>query len=683
MNAILDKHAPKQSITLKNGGAKPWYDDEIHVARRQRRKLERKYLKSKLTIHKDMLKEQSRSVVRLIEQKKTTFYRERFTAADSKETFRLVNGLLSAQNGTILPPGDDDQSLAQSFATFFKDKVEGIHASLNPADNTRSDADVRDSTATRPYLLTEFTPVTEGDVERVIKQSANKTCSLDPLPTSMMKEPTILQHILPTITKIMNASLLSASVPNDFKMAQVIPKLKKEGLDPSYSNYRPVSNLPFASKVLEKIVAGQLNSYLSAHGLFDPLQSAYRKGHSTETALLKIKADTDHILDDGDGVLLVLLDLSAAFDTIDHQILINRLENTLHISGNALKWIESYLSNRKQRVHINDAASESVSLSTGVPQGSVLGPLLFILYILPLSDIIEKYNIKRHGYADDTQLYCKLQLGSRNDLQRNVTEMEKCIDEIRNWMACNKLKLNEKKTEVLIITRKTHKPLVEDIKVRIGDCHITPVQHVRNLGGIFDSTMDMKKQVSQTVKSGYFHLRRIKHLRRYLDDKTCARVINATVTSRIDFHNGLLCGSHKVIVKPLQNLQNNAARLLTGTDRFSHITPVLRRLHWIPVELRIDFKILCLVHSSLHQNDSPEYFRTMFVPYQPPRSLRSSADPWVLQQPRYHRHEGQRSMACYGALKWNSLPEYLRKPMPKDVFKKSLKTHMFLLAFTN
>ena len=169
--------------------------------------------------------------------------------------------------------------------------------------------------------------------------------------------------------------------------------------------FHVISNLPFLSKLLERLVSSQLLDYMHTTYLFEPFQSAYRKYHNTETALLKIHNDVFRSLDDGDAVLLVLLDLSAAFDTMDHQLLLNRLQYNLGLSWSVLKWFHSYLSGRQQRVRIKNSLSSTKELQWGVPQVSVLGPLLFSIYLLPLGHIIRNQNLTFHMYADDVQLY--------------------------------------------------------------------------------------------------------------------------------------------------------------------------------------------------------------------------------------------------------------------------------------
>ena len=170
-------------------------------------------------------------------------------------------------------------------------------------------------------------------------------------------------------------------------------------------NYRSVSNLTFISKVIEKVISGRLNEHLINNSLFHPLQSAYRDKHSTETVLIKVQNGILSALDAGSSAILLMLDLSAAFDTIDHDILLSRLCNVYGITGNALDWFRSYLTGRIQRVVIEDSVSVDKELDFGVPQGSVLGPIIYCMYTKPVSDIIQRHGLSHHSYADDTQLY--------------------------------------------------------------------------------------------------------------------------------------------------------------------------------------------------------------------------------------------------------------------------------------
>ena len=286
-------------------------------------------------------------------------------------------------------------------------------------------------------------------------------------------------------------------------------------LDPDdLKNYRPVSNLSFLSKVLERIVLSQLNEHLNHNNLLSPLQSAYRPNHSTETALLRIVNDLLTAMDNNKICILTLLDLSAGFDTIGHQILLTRLQHSFGISGSALSWFSSYLSNRTHAVTINSLQSEHTTLHYGVPQGSVLGPVLFILYTQPLFNLVSKHAVSHHAFADDNQLY---KISTLDAIHQSIETLQTCTIGVKSWMSANKLQLNDKKTtttEAMIILSNrmsVHSPLPSVI--HIGDADVPFVSSVKNLGVTLDSNLSMSQHISNTCKAAYIQIRHISSIR--------------------------------------------------------------------------------------------------------------------------------------------------------------------------
>ncbi len=676
VTTTLDKHAPQKNIKLKGTNKKPWYNDEIHEQRQKRRSLERKWKKSKLEVHRQMFVAQRNIVTKTIDKAKSVFYQDKLSECDQRESFRILDGLLNVKEQKALPSHTNSKKLADDFAQFFQDKVDKIRNSLKEVGVVLCS---QTDTASQHEVFSEFVNVSMDSVEKIIAKCASKSCQLDPIPTSLLKDKKILPILLPLITDLINASLQDGLFPSELKLALVIPLLKKLGLlCELFLNYRPVSNLPFVSKVIEKAAADQLLNHMRRLGLHDLYQSAYKKAHGVETATFKVKNDIDIALDDGYGMALILLDLSAAFDTIDHSILIQRLSD-IGIAGTALKWFKSYLYQRKQSVVINGDRSKLLDLSTGVPQGSVLGPLLFLIYILPLADIIDQHGISRHGYADDTQLYLKFKLNDPNGLQNSITKLEACISDVSKWMKTNKLKLNPNKTEFLLVAPPRHMNgiLEGNPSISVGDSTIVPTKSVRNLGAIFDQNMSMDPQISNITRGMYYHLRRIKKVHRHIDRKTCQKVVQAHVISRLDFNNALLLGVPQKSMSRLQVAQNNAARLITGASRREHITPYLKELHWLPVNQRVIFKALVMLHKSMHQEDFPQYMADLVCKYHPSRSLRSQNDTTRLVLNRAKNSYGDRSLGTQGVKKWNSLPINIRELESVRSFKKHLKTILF------
>lgn len=386
-------------------------------------------------------------------------------------------------------------------------------------------------------------------------------------------------------------------------------------------------------------------------------------------------------LDQGQGVLMVLLDLSAAFDTVDHDILTSRLESRVGITGTALNWTRSYLTDRTQSVRIGAAFSEPVRINIGVPQGSVLGPLFFLVYILPIADILRKHRMMYHGYADDTQLYVRFDPKNPASLLEAIARLEACLCELSQWMVENKLKLNPDKTEFIIFVMSHLQALVDQLQptLRVSNSTIHPSKCVRNLGAYFDREMSMLPHVNQTVRGVYYKIKSISRIRHYLDNTTCARLVQALVTTKLDYCNSLLAGLPHCALHKLRVAQHSAARVVSGASRRQHITPVLKQLHWLPLDLRIQYKLGTLIYQSLYSESSPSYLTELLI--QNNRRNTRSATSGKLIVPRSKKKVGDRAFATYGPRLWNTLPGVLRDADTLSAFKSSLKTHLFMQHF--
>uniref|UniRef100_A0A8C1X0H3 Reverse transcriptase domain-containing protein n=1 Tax=Cyprinus carpio TaxID=7962 RepID=A0A8C1X0H3_CYPCA len=278
------------------------------------------------------------------------------------------------------------------------------------------------------HSLSSFSPLSEMDVSKLILSSHPTTCPLDPIPTHLLQA--ISSSVILSLTHIINTSLHSGTVPSAFKQARVSPLLKKPSLNPALlENYRPVSLLPFIAKTLERVMFNQLCMFLVQNNPLDSNQSGFKSSHSTETALLSVTEALRLARAASKSSLLILLDLSAAFDTVNHQILLSTLRK-MGISGTALLWFKSYLSDRSFRVSWRGEVSNSQLLGTGVPQGSVLGPLLFSIYMTSLGSVIQKHGFSYHCYADDTQLYFSFQ----PDDPTVAACIAACLSDISIWM---------------------------------------------------------------------------------------------------------------------------------------------------------------------------------------------------------------------------------------------------------
>jgi flagellar biosynthesis chaperone FliJ len=679
LRSLVDAHAPLCTKVIVQRPDCPWYTDELHAVKHTRRKLERRWRKTKLTVDHQIYRDQCVVMNKLLHHTRVSYYSDKLIACgrDQGGIYKLAKHLLGEKGCLPLPQATPNTSLPERFSDYFTQKIVDIRLELLLEEDVSED-----QTDDRSYVdvpLEEFTPATQEEVRMLIMKSPDKSCELDPIPTWLLKD--CIHELLPLITCIINKSLEASCVPGDFKSALIRPLLKKTGLDPDIlKNYRPVSNLPFLSKVLEKIVDARMENHLSRNNLHETSQSAYKKFHSTETALLKVQSDILTSLDNNCASVLVLLDLSAAFDTLDHQTLLQRFKFHFGIDGKALAWISSYLSDRYQTVTINSELSNPVLLNYGVPQGSVLGPKKYVMYTKPLGNLIRLHGLDHHFYADDTQLYASLKPTDNTAQHEVLHRIESCLTDIESWMTKNMLKLNGSKTEVMLFASKRNLGSMEDVTVKIGASTVTSTSHVRNLGAIFDSSMTMEKHVNSTCRSCYAQLRNIGHIRRYLTNDATKSLVNGLVTSKLDYCNALLYGLPNTMLQKLQRIQNTSARIITRTSRYSHITPVLQELHWLPVKARIDFKVLTHTFKALHEQ-APAYVSGMLKVYQPTRSLRSQNSLTLVVPHTRTVTYGERSFYAAAPTLWNSLPSQIREANTLNVFKGLLKTYLFLTCY--
>ena len=412
------------------------------------------------------------------------------------------------------------------------------------------------------------------------------------------------------------------------------------------------------------------------------MQSAYKQYHSTETALIKVHNDILWAMERQGVTILILLDLSSAFDTIDHEVLLHRLEYMLGVHGTPLAWFRSYVSGRSQRVLIDGKFSSVQSLIYGVPQGSVLGPLLFVIYILPLGELVRQFDLALHIYADDTQVYFSVCPTTQEGVDQAASKIEDCVNKIQTWMSQNFLKLNADKTEVIVFGFRTQLSKFHLPSITIAGVNV-PVQNnpVRNLGVFFDSGLTMTAQVANVIKATNYHLLNISRARKMLTNDAAKIAVHTLVTSRLDYCNSLLAGINKTLLSRLQNVQRTAARIITRRRKYDSVTSELISLHWLPVEQRIKFKVLLLVYKSLH-NQAPSYISQLLQMQPSRRQLRSSSSSQLVH-PRTHRSTfADRSFSCFGPKQWNSLPSHIREAGTVDIFKKLLKFHLFHEAYS-
>jgi len=255
--------------------------------------------------------------------------------------------------------------------------------------------------------------------------------------------------------------------------------------------------------------------------------------------------------------------------------------------------------------------------------------------------------------------------------------LQDCINDVRQWMLSNKLKINDNKTEFLILGSKQQLEKVDIHGIWVGNEQVAPVSYVRNLGALFDENLAMNKHIAKVCSSGYYHLHNIRVVRKYLTQEAVCSIVHAFISSQLDYCNSLLSGLPAYLIGRLQRLQNSAARVVLNLRKYDHITPALRQLHWLPVKYRIQFKVILIVYKALH-NMAPKYIKDMLVTKTTgPYRLRSDSA-IMLRVPRFKCVTfGRRAFAINAPMLWNSMPCDIRQAVNIDIFKSKLKSHLF------
>ena len=677
VGSLFDQHAPEQTRTVRIRPNSPWFTEEIRLARHKRRQLERKWRQSRTEINRQIYQEQRLFLNKLISRAKVDYYSSCVTQCngDQKKLFKVVNSLLHKNKKPVLPTCVSVNILVEDFSAFFHQKIATIRSEFNKSSGDKSTSNVHSDGSVKH--IAEFDPTSVAEMINVVSNSPVKSCALDPVPTYVVKG--CIHVLAPFLVEIANKSFEQGVFPDSLKLACIRPLLKRADLNAEALNsYRPIANLKFVGKIIERIVASRLLDVINDQCLSDKFQSAYKSHHSVESALLRVQNDILRAMDDGRVTALVLLDLSAAFDTVDHLILLRRLRDIIGVYGKALKWCQSYLQSRPQFVQIGSSKSQLVVHDFGVPQGSVLGPLWFTVYTYPLQDIISRHQLNYHLYADDTQLYLSFR-PLQDSADQEIENMETCVSEIRAWMRDNFLKLNDEKTEFMLFGSSSQLAKISVPHITIGDTDVSVASKARDLGVIFDSTMSLDSHVSSVVRCTSFHIHTIGKIRKYLTSKAAEQIVHSVITSRLDMGNALLFGLPQSQIDRLQRIQNSAARIVTLSRKACHITPVLRELHWLPVKFRIIYKMLLFVYKSIH-GLAPAYIDDLLQPYNPTRSLRSSSMN-LFREPRSSHSWGDRSFSCAAPRLWNKLPARLQSSPSLPQFKEHLKTHLFNQAF--
>lgn len=510
-----------------------------------------------------------------------------------------------------------------------------------------------------------FAHVTHEMILRAFSKSKSNSLGSDGIPLNFIKNS--LGILMPTIMHIFDASLQSCFFPGVWKHAIITP-IPKCSNPQEANHYRPISILCSLSKILETVVSCQLLEFINGRKIFHPCQSGYRTNHNTQTSLLDLVDNIRGAMDNKEITILVSFDFTKAFDCIDHRALLSKLFS-LGLSDSSVRWFESYLTGRTQCVSVRDGGrSQWIPCSSGVPQGSVLGPLLFCLFINDLPSVL--MHCKCHLYADDFNIYLSFPRGS---ITEAVNRVNKDIDSIHRWSLMNGLVLNADKTKAIFFgTRGLLASLPEMPPLWLEGRLIPYETQVGVLGVFLDSKLTWKTQCESVCLRNTRALGQLRRIRESLSFDARRLVVQSLCFPHFDYCGALFSDLSGEQLTRLQRSMNAGIRFITGISRYEHITPAYRSLGIMPMKTRIDF-IMAKILRGVLKTGEPAYLRERFLLIGDDYRRTGRTCEHDLSIPKYRTTIYERSFTISSALLWNSLPlEVRRMELSADTFRLRL-----------
>lgn len=667
LKSIREKFTVQSKRKWKKRATLPWFSDTLWQLMKQRDLALKKATKSKRDTDILIYKGLRNKVVNEIRLAKSRFYIQVLNEAkgNSKEIWKNINNLIGQEGhqvediqlksqGELI---EDNGSIANIFNTYFIESVYelGNHFKKN---NTMPVVGLHTENDTGFRLNVTY----EAQIKKII-DSLKSSKSKDAFHMDSMLIKKHLNTLTLPITHLINLSITQSCFPDSWKRAVITP-IFKSGDRHEPNNYRPISILPVLSKVAEKVVINQLTTHLNTcnPGL-NNMQFGFRKNYSTETAVLHFTEKIRAQLEKGGVVGAVFLDLRKAFDTVNHNVLTSKL-SYFNLSAQTLTWLSTYLSNRAQCVRVKDAYSNYITNTMGVPQGSVLGPLLFSLYINDLPQHCKGVDVQL--YADDTVLY----VHGKNALIA-AEKLTHAMQGVVQWLEQSCLTLNISKTKGMFFYKSKGQTRTASIKIRHESIDI--VTEFKYLGVTLDSNLNFKKHIKKMTKTIKYNLANFRHIRSLLPMDVAKTFMHGLIFSHISYCITCWGQANESTIRPLKSLYKQALKILDKKPLHYHHCNILEKHHLLSFENFIEFSSLCLVYKIIHGLAPACLLK--FVCHRPASSIRSSriASVYDCKIPSYRTTFGQSSFSFKATTQWNALLADLKSCLSIRSFKSQLK----------
>jgi len=664
----LDIVAPRKEILIrKKWQGKSWFSDEIYRQMQQRDMTYRAARISKCWEDWEKYRQTRNKTVDMCRKAKREYLKERLDDSknDPKQMWKVLKEILKGKdsgkeyrelkynNVTIC----SREEMADVFNKYFVESVTQLRKE-EWIENDLDHVQYTDST------MEVFQKIEDESVKSIVRKLPNKSGTEEGITVEVMKF--IVEVAGQKIAHIFNKSLEQGIFPDEWKESIVVP-IPKIGGTIKIEEFRPINKLPVYEKVLEILARKQLVEYLDKNELFSESQSGFRAKHSCETALQWVISSWKKTIGERKMLGVIFLDLKRAFEVVDREILLKKLK-AYGIKGTVLKWFMSYLINRTQRVKFNGVLSRPISVDLGVPQGSVLGPLLFLLYINDIAEIIND-NCAVRLFADDALIYT-----TGFSSQEISDNLNKQMVKVEKWLDLNRLVVNVNKTKVMLIRGVRKKVNESNVVIKLKGKVLEMVNEIKYLGIIIDKNLNFSANAEYISRKAGAKLGVLRRVSEDMSRDIRCKIYKTIVAPLFEYCASILVGLNETNVKRLQKLQNQAMRIILRRDRKERIMNMLETLKFMSIKERIEYNV-CLLIYKIVKEMCPKYL-SRDVEMVQTRSNRDTRKGKNLCIARCRTREEQKMLLHDGFQMYNDLPSEVKDVQTLKGFKRALVKHI-------
>lgn len=663
----LEEVAPKKEVVIR-ARFQEWWNDKIREAIEQRDLSYKIYKRNKTQSNREIYKHKRNLAQKIIREEKKIYYENKIDHCkhEPKKMWDALKPLIAGRKGYNLKKIkiDDEEvsdptEMSNKLNSFYINSINNIISDID----TTNQIDFIDEIRTPDNTLSTFKLIDYKELQKVVFSLPNKG-SPDEITAEFLKN--IYYSVEKPLLNLVNTSLETGKLPSHLKISTVIPVPKVNNVKEA-NDLRPINMLVTIEKLIERIVYEQVSSYIIENNILFSNQSGFRKGHSCETAVQNILYDWKEQQDKGVMIGAVFLDLKRAFETIEREKLIKKLKG-YGITGIPLSWLVDYLQNRKQITKINGEVSDEILNKNGVPQGSTLGPLLFLIYINDIVKSIEKCQI--HLFADDTLLYF-----SSKDLTTLVDTINNELRNIVRWCNGNLLKLNASKSKFMLISNnQKYDEFKRSFEITVECDKIENIEKIKYLGILIDKNLTFKEHASYVINKISKNTNFLSRVAPFLTQWSKITIYNTLILPHLTFAASILYSANKNEIERMQKLQNRAMRIILRVPRDTSIKTMLRNLDWLSVQYYLEYQTLTLIHK-MKLSLTPTYLTSKIVFNADIHNYntRTRTDIRVTTK---NKKLTEKSLFHKGIIRYNNLDNSLKNCVAINTFKTKLRSSL-------